>query len=260
MDLALVVLGVCMLPPCAVLARLYVWRLAPFAQAGAMFVIALAVLATIAEPGRWGAQPRWRQIGALGLSAWLVVSMPREIGAHGGLAIAIAAAAVVLAVIVPKLATWLPLAAGVASLVMVLGARWDVIAHPRVAIVSEGFERDDLFAWARTDTPTDSVFLTPPSMGRFRLIARRAVVVDLKSPPLVPDELVSWYRRLCEVTGAPLHDVPQANALWAAATRDELLARAKHLGANYLVLDRPHDVADPAAVYSNATFVVYPVP
>ncbi|HET9989927.1 MAG TPA: DUF6798 domain-containing protein, partial [Kofleriaceae bacterium] len=92
-----------------------------------------------------------------------------------------------------------------------------------------------------------------------RLLARRAIVVDLKSPPLVPDELVEWYRRLCRVTGDPLlHDVPQANQLWQAAPKPLLLARARELGADYLVLDRRAETTD--TVYASSQYAVYRVP
>jgi len=90
-------------------------------------------------------------------------------------------------------------------------------------------------------------------------MARRAIIVDLKSPPLVPDELVEWYRRLCVVTGEPhLHDVPQANRLWQATPKDVLLARAKQLGADYLVLDRRAESSD--TVYASSQYAVYRVP
>ena len=74
----------------------------------------------------------------------------------------------------------------------------------------------------------------------------------------MPDEIVEWYRRLCKVAGEPaLHDVPQANRLWHESSRAELLARARELGADYLVLDRPHTEVDLATtVYANAQYMV----
>jgi hypothetical protein len=159
----------------------------------------------------------------------------------------------------PPIAEALPLLVAGAALAIVLGGRWSTIAHPEVAVASAGFETDDLYAWARTSTPVDAQFLTPPSLSAFRLLARRAIVVDLKSPPLVPDELVEWYRRLCRVTGEPrLHDVPQAIARWNASTEAQLRARARTLGATYVVLDRPHEVPNPpGSIYANDRYVVY---
>lgn len=250
---------VLMVPAFAGLTRLYVWRLAPFAQLAAMVVIAIAAVATIEDPTRWRELPRWRLFAALGLAAWLVCATPSAYRAFGGWVLAVSAAAIAIAIVAPNLSRWLPILVAVTSLALVLRPRWDVIRHPRIAVASAGFETDDLFDWARTTTPVDAVFLTPPSLGRFRLMARRAVVVDLKSPPLVPDELVEWYRRLCVVTGDPvLYDDPQANLLWNTAPKDVLLARAKALGADYLVLDRRAETTD--TVYASSQYAVYRVP
>src|SRR5664279_1799748 len=48
---------VLMIPQLGSLTRLYVWRMAPFAQLAAMLVTAIAALATIDDPARWRAQP-----------------------------------------------------------------------------------------------------------------------------------------------------------------------------------------------------------
>lgn len=250
---------VLMIPGLAGLTRLYVWRLAPFAQLAAMIVIAIAAVATIEDPARWRDHPRWRRLAALAFAAWVVGSMAYEVGATGGWAPAACAAGIALAIVAPNLHAWLPIAVAVASLAIVIHPRRQTLAHPRIAVASSGFETDDLYEWARTTTPTDAVFLTPPSLSGFRLQARRAIVVDLKSPPLVPDELVEWYRRLCRVTGDPLlYDVAQANQLWKAAPKPVLLARARELGADYLVLDRRAETLD--TVYASSQYSVYRVP
>jgi len=250
---------VLMIPALGGLTRLYVWRLAPFAQLTAMIVIAIAAIATIEDPTRWRELPRWRLFAALALAGWTVIGASCDVGAIGGWAPAVCAGGIALAILAPNLSRWLPILVAVASLAIVLRTRWQTIAHPHVGVASAGFETDDLYDWARTTTPVDAVFLTPPSLSGFRLMARRAIIVDLKSPPLVPDELVEWYRRLCVVTGEPhLHDVPQANRLWQTTPKDVLLARAKQLGADYLVLDRRAESTD--TIYASSQYAVYRVP
>jgi hypothetical protein len=257
--ICIVAVPVLMVPAFAGLTRLYVWRLAPFAQLAAMIVIAIAVVATIEDPARWRDQPVWRRIAAVAVGAYVVWAAASYLGPVGGWAPAACAAAIVLAIVAPNASRGLPVVVAVASLALVMRPRWDTISHPRIAVASWGFETDDLYEWARTTTPVDAVFLTPPSLAGFRLLARRAIVVDLKSPPLVPDELVEWYRRLCRVTGdAQLHDVPQANRLWNATPKAVLLERAKELGADYLVLDRRAETPD--TVYASSRFAVYRVP
>lgn len=224
------------------LTRLYVWRLAPFAQLAAMIVIALAAVATIDDPARWRGRT-WRALVALVLAGWLAWTTPGwAIAASIGISISGRRLAPFVAIVV------LALAADVHR---------QTILHPSLALPGD----HELYAWARADTPVDAVFLTPPRLGSFRLFARRAIVVDLKSPPLVPDELVAWYRRIGTVTAlAHPHDVPEVNRAWDAASRDELMARARSLGAQYLVLDRGHDSESlRGSIFANDRYTVYPV-
>jgi hypothetical protein len=58
----------------------------------------------------------------------------------------------------------------------------------------------DLYAWMRS-TAKDARFLTPPNVERMRYHGQRSIVVDWKSNPIVPGELLEWYRRLEDVTG-----------------------------------------------------------
>ncbi len=67
-----------------------------------------------------------------------------------------------------------------------------------------GAKSDDLLAWMRNETPIDAVFLTPPDVDTFRFYGQRAIVVDWKSTPMVPGELVEWLRRLSDVCGQPI--------------------------------------------------------
>ena len=58
----------------------------------------------------------------------------------------------------------------------------------------------DLYAWMRTQ-PKDAQFLTPPDQEGIRYMGQRPIVVDWKSNPVVPSEILEWYRRLGAVTG-----------------------------------------------------------
>ena len=70
----------------------------------------------------------------------------------------------------------------------------------------------ELYAWVAT-TPRESVFLIPPQLENFRFNARRAVVVDNKSTPVEPGQLLEWYGRLGLVCG---EDSVQSGASAAA--------------------------------------------
>jgi hypothetical protein len=68
----------------------------------------------------------------------------------------------------------------------------------------DGPKSDELYAWMREKTPREAVFLTPPDVDSFRFYGQRAIVVDWKSTPMVPGELVEWLRRLRDVCGGPV--------------------------------------------------------
>jgi hypothetical protein len=59
----------------------------------------------------------------------------------------------------------------------------------------------ELYAWIHAHTPKDAVFLSPPEVEGFRLNAERAIVVDWKTPPFLPKEVLEWHHRLTEVAG-----------------------------------------------------------
>ena len=58
-----------------------------------------------------------------------------------------------------------------------------------------------LYAWIHANTPKDAVFLSPPEVEGFRLQSERAIVVDWKTPPFLPKEVLEWHHRLTEVAG-----------------------------------------------------------
>ena len=250
-----------MLPPLLPLTRLFVWRLAPFAILAAQIVIAIAVAATITNPQCWREQPIWRRALAVVLVVWIVARAPFTTPAPADWVLLVTLVALALAWVVPSRWRSLLLTAAAATTLAALPwyARSELV-HPRTGVASEGVESDGLYTWARTSSPVDAVFMTPPVLMRFRLIARRAIYVDFKSPPLTPDGLVEWHARLCRMTGAPPTDkVPTHRKYWLEATGDTLLARAKQLGVDFLVLDRSpaHDQIAVQPVYSNAAFAVY---
>jgi len=69
------------------------------------------------------------------------------------------------------------------------------LANRSVLIKGLRVEQTTLHEWART-TSDSSVFLIPPGLANFRLHSQRAIIVDWKSTPIVPGELLDWYERI----------------------------------------------------------------
>jgi len=66
-----------------------------------------------------------------------------------------------------------------------------------------GKDGTELSKFAKENTPEDSTFLTPPNWGQFRVLARRAIVVDFKSFLFSDREMLEWYNRIISCYGEP---------------------------------------------------------
>lgn len=62
-------------------------------------------------------------------------------------------------------------------------------------------DEDGVFAFVRRSTPSDAQFLIPPTLDLFRLRGERAVVVDFKAMPVDRPTLIAWYGRLADISG-----------------------------------------------------------
>ncbi len=131
----------------------------------------------------------------------------------------------------------------------------------RESSLLRGFDEreESLFAWIRDHTPKEARFLQPPLLERFRLTARRAIVVDWKSPPILPGELLEWYDRLGAVAGRPR---PRGSSEVAkgydAMDAARLTALRDRYSVDFAVVRRGREggLSRWPAVYSNAAFVV----
>ena len=66
-----------------------------------------------------------------------------------------------------------------------------------------GPEGDEIARFARENTPEESIFLTPPTWGQFRLLARRPIVVDFKAFPFSDTGMLEWHNRITDAYGNP---------------------------------------------------------
>jgi hypothetical protein len=118
-----------------------------------------------------------------------------------------------------------------------------------------------LYAWART-TPENSVFLVPPEVEELRLLGERAVVVDWKSTPIKPDELIAWYQRMQQAVGKPIDNYKDAVKAYGSLSLQQLRQIAQQFGASHIVVDHKTQKGDMDAespLYDSGQYAVYPL-
>jgi hypothetical protein len=119
-----------------------------------------------------------------------------------------------------------------------------------------GAKSDDLFRWMREETPRDAIFLTPPDVDTFRFWGQRAIVVDWKSTPMVPSELVEWLRRLSDVCGQPIESRRDLRG-YGDLDRDRLAKLKSRYRIDYAVVRRGAERGlGYEAVYRNSRYAV----
>ena len=76
--------------------------------------------------------------------------------------------------------------------------------HLNSEIRSElGKEGNEVASFVKEHTPEGSIFLTPPMWGQFRILARRAIVIDFKAFLFDDIAMQEWYERLTNCYGYP---------------------------------------------------------
>ena len=98
----------------------------------------------------------------------------------------------------------------------------------------------DIASFAKTNTPADAVFYTPPRMGEFRYLAERAIVVDFAAYPFQDLSMREWYRRIADCYGvSPLlgfDSLTQLNLTVYHITDEELKSLSDKYGFKYAVV------------------------
>jgi hypothetical protein len=98
---------------------------------------------------------------------------------------------------------------------------------------------EKLYGWART-TAKDALFAVPPDAHAFRLAAERAIVVDWKSTPVLPREVLEWHRRLLLVSGrASVANLDEAANGYRTMGPRRIARLRSLLGVDYVVLRQP---------------------
>lgn len=264
------------------IAQLFVWRLAPFSDLMGQALVGLAAARVLFKPralrglsttdvgtivaGMLGLASAYALRDSLGVSIVLVAQFGLGLLCFGVCWLSTQSA---LAPLVAKVREWRPIVGRVLPPLAVLAALAlyanqvntplrQLAARSNVIV---GLPRWDteLYDWVAKNTSVDAGFLTPPQDPSFRYFAKRAIVVDWKSTPMLPKDVIEWYERMKAVTGRPAfnnaHDLDGYKDLTPRKV-SELRAR---YGFDYVVayvgVNRGLDTL--RAVYRNARYVVY---
>ncbi len=103
-----------------------------------------------------------------------------------------------------------------------------------------GPQGDEVALLARQNTPEEAVFLTPPTFGHFRILARRAIVVDFKAFPFSDVAMLDWYERMTTIYGQPtdlgFDMIDELNGNYANINDRTILALQEKYPFSYAVL------------------------
>lgn len=234
-----------------VVARLFLWRLAPFAVLfSALMTIVGTVLATDLDKGDVSRKDRIvLAISFVLLPTLFVPATPLagQIVSTHGLWLAAAVLGILLLRVGLQWEFGLSLRShhgltGGALVALLLVA---VVTQPsdgkqsRYSLIVQSPEladERDLFAFVRRSTPRDAQFLTPPDLDYFRLEGERATIVDLKAMPINKSGLIEWYRRLADVSGVN-HPANTGDVITGFGTLDNARINRlrKEYGITYIV-------------------------
>lgn len=252
--------------------RLFVWRLAPFSDLLGQFMLVAGALMLLADPRRVSALPPQR-IALIGGSLSLLLALNYRGGAMTPLLVALVGAVLVawLGSLVTERFAREPVRRAwprVLPLLAVLGGL-AAIRDPAVKAVDRAIDRpeihdglkpDDraLLEWMRTESPEDARFLAPPDMSAVRFVGHRAVVVDWKSSPIRPAELIEWLQRVRDLTGDPAFDGSKDLKGYHQLSREQLLALARKYDTRFIVVRRQRQATLQGlpVAYQNRTYTV----
>ena len=253
------------------ISQLYVWRLAPFGVIISQAVVASFIVrvtgATLSLFDRKNPAPR--VLVALGsvlvlrgyLHNYQILSYP--IMTLLGIS--------VLTVGLAMLMRYKPSAVGISVSIVAVAALGLLFSY-LPSRVSAAYSRSTLFStqalgeegtlyqWAQR-SPINSSFLIPPELEEFRLFGARAIVVDWKSTPLKPNELIAWHQRVEEVAGRKVGSKDDAVEGYRNQSLSQLSKTARRFGANYVVIDRKHHIPEirgELPLFVSDRYAVYP--
>ena len=118
---------------------------------------------------------------------------------------------------------------------------------------------DGVAGFVRECIPEDAIFLVPPRFGRFRLTARRAIVIDFKGFLVTDRGMLEWRQRLLDCYGAVaargFRAADEMDRNYRGITDERIRMAAGKYGADHAVLYRETTSGFPV-LYRNSKYKV----
>lgn len=118
--------------------------------------------------------------------------------------------------------------------------------------------RSNVYSWAQSNTPLDSLWAVPLDWKDFRLNAQRAIVVDWSATPFYPADVIEWHRRMRDLTGlSDIRTADQVSAAYEAMDCDRIDYLRKTYGIDYVATRSSAQLPCGSAAYRDSRFVVW---
>jgi hypothetical protein len=267
-------------------AQLFVWRLAPFCELlfqAAACAIAVRVVAMPRQAPRFVPAQLALLIAGLGVLC-MFYGNHKQTDLPALLALVFAAAAATRLVVVgaTELAARVPaterslamparLWAQGGSIVLVALAALlaytagekpvDTVKQRSTLFRGLSSQERELYAWMQHSTAPSTLFLSPPNIETLRYHGKRPIVVDWKSSPIIPDDVIEWYHRIQDVTGRPRFSSSRDLDGYESMSEERMLALREKYRFSYVIVRRGRERAFPThnVAYRNGQFAVVDV-
>jgi len=252
--------------------QLFAWRICAEAELLAQVAFAAALLGMYCD-GRKAFENFAQSetiLGAIGLAALVLGSVVT--GKWNTTLVVLSLCAVAFAIVRglprglmgPPAQGGLPLArvtgALLTTLVAVNVARFSRLVHYSNLLSGGDKSTTELCDWVQAHTREDALLLTPPHEDELRFLCRRAIVVDWKTAPVMPAEILTWFERIQDVTGRRPFRTEADLAGYDKLDPARVALLRQRYGIDYVVVEHGHELdlgVRPA--FSGARFAVYPL-
>lgn len=115
-------------------------------------------------------------------------------------------------------------------------------------------ENHEMYSWIMSDTPRDAIFLIPPEIEDFRVMANRAIVIDLEPFTFKDQTILEYRQRMNDVTKNRKDFFREGAYCYRLLTDKEIVQVAQKYRVSYILTDRQYDLF---LIYRSGKYNIY---